>query len=180
MAGKHEKIFVLNGTQKLRHNCAKTYRNPETGTSPFIVLYEYFKLTREDEALFPKEIVLSPLNPRAFELPDVVAMSIGQFVISGPLRALIESLDPGLHDFTPIELYLDSAPDKKETYFFFRTRISVPYASSEGAGQTFRCEDLGASNIWSGGATYYCSSKFREAVRAMNLARGWDFKEVTL
>jgi hypothetical protein len=64
-------------------------------------------LSPEEIAAIPAEIYIG--RPNAKVLADVIGWSIGPYLFSPRLRALIESLDPGVHRFKPVAVRTEGA-----------------------------------------------------------------------
>lgn len=69
----------------------------EEGKVPYLIFGEYFKA--EELKLFPKKMLVKPMKKNA-KLPKRREAHFG--VISAKYKKLIETLDPGVHQFIPV------------------------------------------------------------------------------
>ena len=136
------------------------------------------------------------------KLPDLTTAA-GCYIVSERLRALIEELEPGVHQFIPIELYrarekvsftrcywfvvcsrIDSV-NEEQTTFVFRGDRSLRVGFWNGLGDqsrvlVFDTKKIGNSHIWydiylSMGWTYI-SNEFHDALLGHGM-KGWTGKQ---
>jgi len=74
-----------------------------------------FPMTADERAAIPKKLRVG--KPRVGGIPHILGWSMGPFIVSWRVRGLIEELEPGVQEFSPIELVSVDGKGGLGTYF---------------------------------------------------------------
>ncbi len=157
------------------------------------------KLRSEEIAKIPRTLIVG--KPRKGKFPDILGWTLGPWIVSPRLREIIETLEPGVHDFVPIHVRGDDGTSDHGMYHLIlltqalaaviheETKFSAGigleaakkcrYAISTGSGPCALDADIiEGHHLWRGAIpmqkSYFCSDELRDHIEVEGM-RGWSF-----
>jgi hypothetical protein len=146
-----------------------------------------FPMTPEDRAAVPRRLRAKP-NRR---MPHVTGWMCGPWIVSRQVRDLMEELEPGVQEFSPLEVLSQNVNRSMGTYFLIlpppkvdaiimeKTELETSH-SLKPRGQCVLDNDaIRGRHFWRGAdpfyLTYFCSDELHDRMVAGKLD-GWDFR----
>jgi hypothetical protein len=147
-----------------------------------------FPLTPEGRAGIPKRLRILR-GPSHGPMPHILGWSTGPWIVSPRVRDLIEELEPGVQQFSPLELARKSGKEVG-TYFLLlppvRLDAVVPEKSDLSDGRpifmgrlVLDADMIRGHHLWRGEGPlvfkYFCSDELRDRLKNEKLD-GWDLR----
>jgi hypothetical protein len=161
--------------------------DPDITSDYFRKLAGVLPLTAEDRATVPTMLRAKP-NRR---MPHVTGWLTGPWIVSRQLRDLMEELEPGVQEFSPLEVLSQHINRSMGTYFLMlppprvdaviaeRSELERPGKLRMYGTCVLDADAIRGRHFWRGanpfGHYYFCSDELHDGIVAAKLD-GWDFR----
>jgi hypothetical protein len=153
------------------------------------------QLSKQEKDAIPRKIIV---NSHGIKLPEIIGWGLGPWFFSKSIKEFIESIEPGVHEFIPIDVQLSKERTVGETYYllllgqsieavnFEQTRFRKGFGS-EGAIKSayfvhpegpcvLHAPRIQGKHLWRGvehmALRYFCSDELGDYLLT-HKARGW-------
>jgi hypothetical protein len=146
-------------------------------------------MTNDVRENMPKQLCVG--KPRRGDMPNILGSSMGPWIVSLRVREIIESLEPGVHEYSPIDLVSEDRKRKYGTYFLIlpplqldaiidkKTEFSSKSMLKMGGACVLDANVIRGHHLWRAPSplelTYFCSDELRDQLLAEKLD-GWDLR----
>lgn len=93
-----------------------------TDTFPNVFWYIYSGLPLPDDMRAQMAHTLLVAKPNGARPPDIIGMNLGPYILCRKLKEKIDELEPGVHEFFPLEVVRDDKSAAYGTYFLLHLK----------------------------------------------------------
>jgi len=136
-------------------------------------------LRSEDLAAMPRTLLVG--KRRRGGIPHIHGWYTGPWIVSERVRELIEGLEPGVHEFVPLEVKSVDRKTRHGTYYviLLTQALDAIVAKNDDGIYLLKASAIRGRHLWRNvppnELNYFCSDELHDRLQAEGLD-GWDFE----